>query len=87
MYRYQVAAVRGEEIVAQSEISEPVSSNQQWFNTSRANVLIGVIAFLVALYWTVKIERTPGTTVSKMEIWYRFPKFVLGFIAGPITKI
>jgi len=48
------------------------------------NVLIGVIAFFVALYWTVKIERAPGTSVSTMEIWYRFPKFVLGFIAASI---
>ena len=48
------------------------------------NVLIGVIAFGVAVYWCARVECAPGQTVSKMEIWYRFPKFVLGFIAASI---
>jgi uncharacterized membrane protein YadS len=48
------------------------------------NVLIGVIAFCVALYWTMKVERTQDRTVGAMEIWYRFPKFVLGFIAASV---
>jgi uncharacterized membrane protein YadS len=48
------------------------------------NVLIGVIAFFVALYWVTKVERTAGQKVSPMEIWYRFPKFVLGFIVASI---
>ncbi len=48
------------------------------------NVLIGVIAFCVAVYWVAKVERVPGQDVSVMEIWYRFPKFVLGFIIASI---
>lgn len=48
------------------------------------NVLIGVIAFGVAVYWCARVECAPGQMVSKMEIWYRFPKFVLGFIAASI---
>ncbi len=48
------------------------------------NVLIGVTAFFVALYWVLKVDRKAGTKVSKMEIWYRFPKFVLGFIGVSI---
>ncbi len=49
------------------------------------NVLIGVIAFFVALYFTTKVEAAEtGTKVGTMEIWYRFPKFVLGFIAASI---
>ncbi|MGW8273151.1 MAG: YeiH family protein, partial [Thermodesulfovibrionales bacterium] len=48
------------------------------------NVLIGVIAFGVAVYWCAKVECAPGQRVSSMEIWYRFPKFVLGFIAASI---
>jgi len=49
------------------------------------NILIGVVAFCVALYWTLKVER--GSTVerpSAMEIWYRFPKFVIGFLAASV---
>ena len=48
------------------------------------NVLIGLTAFFVALYWVAKVERMPGQAVSAMEIWYRFPKFVLGFIIASI---
>ncbi len=49
------------------------------------NVLIGVIAFFVALYFTTRVEvQETGRKVGGMEIWYRFPKFVLGFIAASI---
>ncbi len=48
------------------------------------NVLIGVIAFFVALYWTTRVEAREGEKVSAMEIWYRFPKFVIGFIGASI---
>ena len=48
------------------------------------NVLIGIIAFVVALYWCARVDRQPGTHVSRMEIWHRFPKFVLGFIIASI---
>lgn len=49
------------------------------------NVLIGVIAFFVALYFTTRVEvAETGRKVGGLEIWYRFPKFVLGFIAASI---
>jgi uncharacterized membrane protein YadS len=44
------------------------------------NVLIGVIAFAVAVYWCVAVDVDAGRTVGIGEIWRRFPKFVLGFI-------
>ncbi len=48
------------------------------------NVLIGVIAFGVAVYWSTRVDVAEGRTVGAMEIWYRFPKFVLGFLAASI---
>lgn len=50
------------------------------------NILIGVVAFCVALYWTLKIERDSNKNQrpSAMEIWYRFPKFVIGFLVASI---
>ena len=49
------------------------------------NVLIGVIAFCVAIYFTTRVEvEETGRKVGAMEIWYRFPKFVLGFIGASI---
>ena len=50
------------------------------------NVLIGVMAFAVALYFTTKVEvEETGRKVGPMEIWFRFPKFVLGFITASIV--
>ena len=49
------------------------------------NVLIGVIAFGVAVYWCARVECVPGQKVRAMEIWHRFPKFVLGFITASVV--
>ncbi len=50
------------------------------------NVLIGITAFCVAVYWTTRVERDEsGNRPSLMEIWYRFPKFVLGFVAASVV--
>jgi uncharacterized membrane protein YadS len=48
------------------------------------NVMIGVTAFCVALYWCTRVERQAGRTVGAGEIWHRFPKFVLGFLAASV---
>ncbi len=48
------------------------------------NVLIGVVAFCVAVYWCTKVDCVPGKSVSWWEVWYRFPKFVIGFIIASI---
>ena len=49
------------------------------------NVLIGLLAFCVAVYWVTSVERDPGgAKPNAMEIWYRFPKFVLGFVAASL---
>jgi uncharacterized membrane protein YadS len=44
------------------------------------NILIGVTAFLLALYWVVRVERKSREKPKAIEIWYRFPKFIVGFI-------
>lgn len=49
------------------------------------NVLIGVTAFCVAVYWCSRVECAPGTQVSWWEVWYRFPKFVIGFVVASIV--
>ena len=46
------------------------------------NILIGVVAFGVAVYWVSYVERDPnGAKPSIGEIWRRFPRFVIGFVA------
>lgn len=49
------------------------------------NILIGVIAFGVAVYWSTKVEGGGTRKVGAGEIWRRFPKFVLGFIGASIV--
>lgn len=47
------------------------------------NALIGVVAFILALYFATVVERRNGGTgerPSARVIWDRFPKFVIGFI-------
>lgn len=45
------------------------------------NILIGVTAFGVAVYWVTRVEgKESQIKPDAWEIWYRFPKFVLGFV-------
>lgn len=48
------------------------------------NTLIGVIAFLIAVYWVARVERTGAARPDMTEIWRRFPKFILGFVAASL---
>jgi uncharacterized membrane protein YadS len=43
------------------------------------DIFIGVWAFILAVIWCAKIECKPGTKVKAVEIWERFPKFVIGY--------
>jgi uncharacterized integral membrane protein (TIGR00698 family) len=47
------------------------------------NVLIGLAAFILSVVWTLK-GAAVGEKPSLLEIWYRFPKFVLGFLASSL---
>jgi len=50
------------------------------------NIMIGVIAFAVAVYWTSYAEKDKdGPKPSAMEIWYSFPKFIIGFLVASIS--
>lgn len=46
------------------------------------NILIGFIAFAVAIFFTMHVDRGSSSSVGPSEIWHRFPKFILGFIAA-----
>jgi uncharacterized membrane protein YadS len=43
------------------------------------DVFIGVWAFILAVIWCTKIECVGGR-IKAIEIWERFPKFVLGYV-------
>ena len=44
------------------------------------DVFIGVWAFILAILWVTVIDRKEGERVRLVEIWERFPKFVLGYV-------
>ncbi|MDT8363435.1 MAG: putative sulfate exporter family transporter [Nitrosomonas sp.] len=49
------------------------------------NILIGIIAFAVAVYFATRVEKTAeGSRIGAGEIWHRFPKFILGFIGASL---
>jgi uncharacterized membrane protein YadS len=48
------------------------------------NALIGVAAFVLAVWWTVRTPQPAAQRPSAAVIWQRFPKFVLGFIAASV---
>ncbi len=48
------------------------------------NILIGFIAFAVAVFFATKVDKSGETKVGASEIWIRFPKFILGFFAASL---
>jgi uncharacterized membrane protein YadS len=51
------------------------------------NVLIGVAAFVLTLWWTFRKGKAAGAgdRPSAGVIWERFPKFVLGFLVASLV--
>lgn len=52
------------------------------------NVLLGLAAFAISIYWTYTHNQSSEIQKSKPTlgvIWERFPKFVIGFIAASIV--
>lgn len=51
------------------------------------NILIGFIAFAVAIFFTTRVEKKSAgeSKVGAAEIWYRLPKFILGFFAASLV--
>ncbi len=43
------------------------------------DMFIGIWAFVLAMIWIYRIDKTPGERVPVSEIWHRFPKFVIGY--------
>jgi len=48
------------------------------------NALIGVVAFLLATYFALVVEKKSSEKPSPKVIWNRFPKFILGFMFASV---
>ena len=44
------------------------------------NVMIALIAFVIAFLWVTKVDKDPDKKPGLIQIWYRFPKFIIGFV-------
>ena len=44
------------------------------------DIFIGVWAFVLAYVWANHVEKREGDKVRAIEIWQRFPKFIIGYV-------
>jgi uncharacterized membrane protein YadS len=51
------------------------------------DMFIGLWAFILAMVWVYRIERREGERVPFIEVWFRFPKFILGYFAAWIIYL
>ena len=49
------------------------------------NILIGFIAFFVAVFFATRVDNTEKRSVGAGEIWVRFPKFIIGFFVASLV--
>lgn len=49
------------------------------------NAMMGIVAILLTVYFTTRVEHQGHKKVPLREIWVRFPKFVLGFVVASIA--
>ena len=70
-------------VVAAGAIAGPQAMSVAVVVKMAQNVLIGAAAFLLAIWFVFKGKEAGGKP-SAMEIWFRFPKFVVGFIVASI---
>ena len=70
-------------VVAAGAIAGPQAMEVAVVVKMAQNVLIGLAAFLLAFWFTFK-GKEGGEKPGAMEIWFRFPKFVVGFIAASV---
>jgi uncharacterized membrane protein YadS len=50
------------------------------------NIMISVITFIIALLWVTAIDSKDSTKPRPIEVWYRFPKFIIAFMALSLTS-
>jgi uncharacterized membrane protein YadS len=74
-----------DELIRAKVAAEGITWDEGWILASAImtkiwiDMFIGIWAFVLAVVWVWYIERRQGESVPKSEIWFRFPKFVLGY--------
>ena len=67
-------------VVAAGEMVSAQARNAAVVVKLSQNVLIGVAAFLLTIWWAMRHKTDARQQTSAAVIWERFPKFVLGFL-------
>lgn len=73
-------------VVLAGEALGPVAGQVAAMVKMIQNVLIGIFAFAIAVFWVTSVEKDKdGPSVGAGEIWHRFPKFIIGFILASMV--
>ncbi|MFT3936615.1 MAG: putative sulfate exporter family transporter [Chitinophagaceae bacterium] len=75
-------------VTAAAQLVGPVATKAGVIIKFSQNVLIGIAAFFIALWWTYRKGKEASNEKQETPrlgvVWERFPKFVLGFIAASL---
>jgi uncharacterized membrane protein YadS len=69
-------------VVASSEAAGTIAENTAVVVKATQNVLIGFVAFFIALYLSTRNTNGGSARPSFGIVWEKFPKFILGFIVA-----
>jgi uncharacterized membrane protein YadS len=75
-----------EALIMSTAAAEGINYQKGWILGTTAtikvfiDVFIGVWAFVLAYIWTTHINVREGDKARAVEIWQRFPKFILGYV-------
>src|SRR5438045_5786283 len=76
-------------VTAAAQLVGPIATKAGVIIKFSQNVLIGVAAFFIALWWTYRKGKDAAGNDNEKPglgvVWERFPKFVLGFIAASLV--
>jgi uncharacterized integral membrane protein (TIGR00698 family) len=76
-------------VTAAAQLVGPIATKTGVIIKFSQNVLIGVAAFFIALWWTYRKGKDAAGNDNEKPglgiVWERFPKFVLGFIAASLV--
>lgn len=72
-------------VAASSEMAGEIANRTAIIVKATQNVLIGVVAFFIALYLSTKGEGGKSHAPSLKIVWEKFPKFVLAFVVASLV--
>lgn len=71
-------------VAASSEMISETAKNTAVIVKATQNVLIGVVAFFIALYFSMR-GSGKGEKVGLGIVWEKFPKFIIGFVLASLV--